>query len=167
MAAILLAVFGRFVHGAARALALRDHGDHRPIAIECIGACGALWAGAAGTLLLPFLAAIWLNHEMWGYYVSRPDLDRRIVEARRVETMTRVETVLDSNGRLAFSGVPVGEVDSFIEVHPQEGDYYVLEGRVFGLERASSPAAHGPRNTRRAIAGALPGPGRDGSARGR
>jgi hypothetical protein len=102
----------------------------------------ALWAGAAGTLLLPFLAAIWLNHGMWGYYVSRPDVDRRIVEARQVETMTRVDIGLDSSGRLAFSGVPVEEVDSFIEVHPQEGDYFVLEGRVLRAlkERRALPA---------------------------
>ena len=28
----------------------------------------ALWVGAAGTLLLPFLAAIWINHQTWGYF---------------------------------------------------------------------------------------------------
>ena len=64
----------------------------------------ALWAGAAGTLLLPFLVAVWLNHGLWGYYISRPDVDRRIVEARKIETMTRVVTGSDAGGGLTFSG---------------------------------------------------------------
>ena len=91
---------------------------------------------------LPFLAAIWINHQMWGYYVARPALDRRIVEARQVETVTRVETISDPTGSRAFSGVPVGEVDSFIQVHPQEGDYYILEGRVLRAlkDRQALPA---------------------------
>ncbi len=90
----------------------------------------ALWVGAVGTLLLPFLAAIWINHEMWGYYVSRPAVDRRIVEARQIQTITRVETESDARGNRTFSGAPIREVESYIQVHPEEGDYYVLEGRV-------------------------------------
>jgi hypothetical protein len=41
-----------------------------------------------------------------------------------------VETGSDSRGGRTFTSMPVGEVDSFIQVHPQEGDYYVLEGRI-------------------------------------
>ncbi len=90
----------------------------------------ALWVGVVGTVLLPFLVAIWINHEMWGYYVSRPAVDRRIVEARQIRTITRVETDSDARGNRTFSGAPIGEVESYIQVHPEEGDYYVLEGRV-------------------------------------
>ena len=90
----------------------------------------ALCAGVIGTLLLPFLVAIWINREMWGYLVSRPAVDRRIVEARRIETLTRVETRTDSRGGRTIWGLPIGEVDTYIQEHPQEGDYYVLEGRV-------------------------------------
>jgi hypothetical protein len=90
----------------------------------------ALGLGVAGTLLLPFLAAIWINHLMWGYYVTRPGLDRRIALARQIESVTRVETRSDLSGHREFFGVPVVDVDGFIQVHPQEGDYYVLEGRV-------------------------------------
>jgi hypothetical protein len=61
----------------------------------------ALWVGAAGTLLLPFLAAIWINHQMWGYFLSRPAVDRRIVNARQIET---------------FAGVRGGEVSN--DHHP-------------------------------------------------
>jgi hypothetical protein len=90
----------------------------------------ALCAGAVGTLLLPSLAAIWINHEMWGYYVSRPAVDRRIVEARQIEAVSRVETKADARGKRTFSGAPFGKVDDYIQVHPQEDDHYVLEGRV-------------------------------------
>ena len=88
-----------------------------------------LLVGSLGTLLLPFLVAIWLNHEMWGYFVYRPAVDGRIVSAR-FETATRVETAVDSLGRLQLVGGPLGDVQKYISVHPQEGDYYVLEGRV-------------------------------------
>ena len=90
----------------------------------------AFWLGAIGTLVLPFLIAIWANHEEWGYYVARPAVDWRIAEARQVETVTRVETLSSPSGITTFSGVPVEEVDRFIQGSPQEGDYYVLEGRV-------------------------------------
>jgi hypothetical protein len=85
--------------------------------------------GATGTLVLPFLAAIWANNEEWGYYVARPVVDWRIVEVRQVETLTRVDTRSDRSGNSIFSGVPVEEVDRFIQDGP-EGDYYVLEGRA-------------------------------------
>lgn len=88
------------------------------------------WIGVFGTLLLPFVAAVWINHEMWGYFVSRPDVDRRIVDARRIDTVTRVETTSDARGRPVFTGGPIGEVDSYIQVRPEGGDYYVLAGRV-------------------------------------
>jgi hypothetical protein len=102
----------------------------------------ALWVGAAGTLLLPFLAAIWINDQMWGYFVSRPAVDRRIVNAHQIETISRVETGSDSRGGRTFTSMPVGEVDSFIQVHPQEGDYYVLEGRILRAlkDRQALPA---------------------------
>ena len=89
-----------------------------------------LCAGVIGTLLLPFLVAVWINQQMWGYFVSRPAVDRRIVEARQIETLTRVDTRSDSRGGRTIWGLPIGEVDSYIQEHPQEGDYYVLEGRV-------------------------------------
>jgi hypothetical protein len=43
---------------------------------------------------------------------------------------------------LILAKVQVGEVDSFIQVHPQEGDYYVLEGRVLRAlkDRQALPA---------------------------
>ena len=131
LAAILLAVF-RF--GSFRGLvALLPLGVTALISL--LGSSQserryALGLGAAGTLVLPFLAAIWINHQMWGYYVARPALDRRIVEARQIESVTRVETRSDLSGHREFFGVPVGDVDGYIQVHPQEGDYYVLEGRV-------------------------------------
>jgi hypothetical protein len=124
-AAILLAVFrlGSFAGLAAllpfgiTAIVARLSGGpsaYRP----------ALWVGAAGTLLLPFLAAIWINHQMWGYFVSRPAVDRRIVNAHQIETISRVESGSDSRGGRTVTSMPVGEVDSFIQVHPQEGDYH-------------------------------------------
>ncbi|MDR3622449.1 MAG: hypothetical protein P4L85_24070 [Paludisphaera borealis] len=131
LAAILLAVF--------RAGSLMGLAALFPFAITAIIAGSgsspsvrrwALSVGAVGVLLVPFLVAIWINHEMWGYYVSRPDVDRRIVNARRIETITDVKTVTDAHGLRAFSGAPAGDLETYLQVHPQEGDYYVLGGRV-------------------------------------
>jgi hypothetical protein len=66
---------------------------------------------------------------MWRYYLARPAVDWRIVEARQVETVTHVETKRDLSDNIAFSGVPVADVGPLIQDGP-EGDYYVLEGRV-------------------------------------
>ncbi len=63
--------------------------------------------------MLPFLAAIWINHLMWGYYVTRPALDRRIALARQIESVTCVETRSDLSGHREFFGVPVGDVDGY------------------------------------------------------
>src|SRR5262245_52759025 len=99
LAAILLAVFrlGSF----AGLVALLPFGITALIARLSAGPSAyrqALGVGAAGTLLLPFLAAIWINHQMWGYLVSRPSVDRRIVNTRQIQTITRVETASDSRG---------------------------------------------------------------------
>lgn len=90
----------------------------------------AIWVGALGTLLLPFLAAIWINREMWGYYVSRPAVDRRIVETRQIETITRVETDFDARGRVTFYDAQVSHVNTYNQHRLDEEDYYVLDGRV-------------------------------------
>jgi hypothetical protein len=144
--AILLAVYraGSFLGLAA----LLPFGITATIARRESGPSGyrrALAVGAAGTLLIPFLMAIWINGGLWGYYVSRPALDRRIVEASRIESVTRVATVPDSLGNRSFSGAPVRDVGPFIQVHPQAGDYYVLEGRILRAltERQSLPSEAG------------------------
>ena len=50
--------------------------------------------------------------------------------------------VSDSRGGRTFTSMPIGAVDSFIQVHPQEGDYYVLEGRILRAlkDRQALPA---------------------------
>jgi hypothetical protein len=51
-----------------------------------------LWVGATGTLLLAFLAATWINHQMSGDFVSRPAVDWRITvtsEAVPINQSTR------------------------------------------------------------------------------
>ena len=95
-----------------------------------------LGLGVAGTLVLPFLTAIWINYQMWGYTVTRPGLDRRIALARQIESVTCVETRSDLSGHREFFGVPVGDVDGYIQIDPYEGDYYVLEGRVLRALKA-------------------------------
>jgi hypothetical protein len=90
----------------------------------------ALVAGAIGTLLLPALAAFGLNYIIWGYFVRRPAVDRRIVEAQSIRSITRVETYIAPNGKMSFSGAPLGTVDEDIRESPYDGDYYVLAGRV-------------------------------------
>ena len=95
-----------------------------------------------GTLLLPFLVSILINHQMWGYFVSRPSVDPRIVQARRIESVTEVETRSDSSGNVTIWGLPIKDVDSYIPVNSQEGDYYVLDGRVLRAlkDRQALPA---------------------------
>ena len=130
LAAILLAVF-RVSPGSLVALvpfgitALIARSRSSPSARR-----KALCVGAIGTLLLPFFAAICFNHSMWGYYVNRPGVDRRIVEARQVETITRVMTEFDARGSRTFAGTPFGELGDYTQVHSQEGDYYVLDERA-------------------------------------
>ncbi len=143
LAAILVAVF-RF-HSYMGLFALVPFGIAVLIAQSGLSLSlrrRALRVGAVGTLLLPFLAAIWINHELWGYYVSRPAVDRRIVEAGQVETISRVKTVLDFEGRRIFSGSAIEDADGYIQEDGQEGDYYVLEGRILrALKDRQAPPA--------------------------
>ena len=90
----------------------------------------ALGIGVTGTLLLPLLVSFWINHEIWGYYVKRPAVDRQIINSRQIETVTQVESQPDSRGRTTFSGAAIGDVGDYTQMSPQEGDYYLLEGRV-------------------------------------
>ena len=66
-----------------------------------------LVVGVLGTLVMPFLVAIAINHDLWGYYISRPPVDRRIIEARSIESITYVETAAGADGGLTFFGTPV------------------------------------------------------------
>lgn len=77
-----------------------------------------LLVGVLGTLVLPFLVAIAINHDLWGYYLSKPPVDRKIVEARSIESITYVQTEAGPDGGLTFAGAPVR--------HPE-----VMGGRVF------------------------------------
>jgi hypothetical protein len=145
-AAILLAVFR--LGSLAGLFALLPFGITAIIARLSGGPSAyrqALRVGAAGTLLLPFLAAIWINHQMWGYFLSRPAVDRRIVNAHQIETISRVETGSDSRGRRTFASGPIGDLDSLIQVNPREDDYYVLEKRIlYSLkDRQALPAEPG------------------------
>ena len=102
----------------------------------------ALAVGAIGTLSFPFLSAIVVNRQLWGYFVSRPSLDQRIVQAVQIESITELETKFNQNGDVKVWGLPTRSLESYIAVHPQEGDYYVLEGRILRAlnDRRALPA---------------------------
>jgi len=130
LAAILLAVFraGSFLGLAA----LIPIGGTSMISRSGSTPLSRRWSllfATVGTLAIPFIAAIWINHEMWGYYVNRPAVDRRLIDSRQIESVTRLEPASDSRGRRTFSGSPIADVSYFIQESQLEGDYYVLEGR--------------------------------------
>jgi hypothetical protein len=52
-----------------------------------------------GTSVLAFLAAILVSKAMWGYYLFRPSLDRRIFDAGKVLSVTIVKTASGESGR--------------------------------------------------------------------
>ena len=136
LVAIVLAVFRACAQPpAAGARDVRDCGLDGPIGINSVRAWRVLLVAPVGTLLLPFLAAIWFNHERWGYYFSRPPLDQRIVEARQIETITAVRPETDAQGDYLISGTASPVVDGHIEVPARGGDYDVREGRVLSALR--------------------------------
>jgi hypothetical protein len=88
-----------------------------------------LGAAVVGTLIVPFLLAIGGNWIAWGYPLSRPGVDRRIVEALRVETVTAVKAEPDAGGRMTFAGGPMDIGPSARPGFVYE-EYYLLENRV-------------------------------------
>jgi hypothetical protein len=104
----------------------------------------ALAIGVIGTLLLPFLAAIWINHEMWGYYMRRPSVERRIVEATDIKSITRVESRSDARGRDAFVGSTLEDIAAHTQRDLQGDDYYLLEDRVLVALKARRALPEAP-----------------------
>ena len=51
-----------------------------------------------GTTVLAFVAALGVSKYLWGYYFARPSLDRRIVNAKTVQSVTLVRTGQDDDG---------------------------------------------------------------------
>ena len=108
----------------------------------------ALWVGAAGTLLLPFLAAIWLNYLMWGYFVTRPPVDRRIVNSRQIETIGRVEAGSDSRWPYVYERARWG--DGLHSVAPPRGRLLPFgSANPACLERSPGPAGGARRDASR------------------
>jgi hypothetical protein len=61
-------------------------------------------------LLVPFLLSILLSNAMWGYYLSPPPPDRRILEARLVRTVSYLRTQASRNGDVAVLFGPYASV---------------------------------------------------------
>ena len=91
----------------------------------------ALLVGVTGSLVLLFLAAIGLSHVVWGYFLSRPAVDRRIVEASKIQTVTSVESRSDPTGGRTFAGGSVSNADALICLNPQEGDIMSWKGECW------------------------------------
>jgi hypothetical protein len=97
-----------------------------------------LGTAVVGTLILPFLAAITVNHAIWGYFVARPSVDSRIVGAQKVEAMSFAQMRPAGQEPPGFVGTAVGSVDDHIRSDDLEGDYYLLSGRVLRDLKASN-----------------------------
>jgi hypothetical protein len=81
-----------------------------------------------GTLLLAFLASIVVSKSLWGYYLYRPSLDRRIVSAQKILSVTTVNTALANDERTLVSDTSFS-IAKQIE-YGQTDDYYSLGERV-------------------------------------
>jgi hypothetical protein len=94
-----------------------------------------LLAVIGGTLGLAFLAAIVVSKGLWGYYLSRPSLDRRIAWARKVVSVTLVET---TSGREGPSLIPDTRSSIWQRIaYGRHDDYYNLgERALIALEEA-------------------------------
>jgi hypothetical protein len=148
--AILLAIFRAF--GFNGLLALTPFGISALLALFPSSASTrrtALAVGALGALLLPLLAAIWLNYTLWGFFIKRPALDRRIVDAKRIVSLTFINTWSNAGGRASLSGKPVYSADHYIQEHPEEGDYFLVSA---GLVTAAVAAARRRRAAQKEFA---------------
>ncbi len=119
-----------------------------------------------GGLLAPFLGSAIVSKVMWGYHLGRPAPDRRIVEARRVASVTIVQTVPDDNGGLAFMPRPSASVARKI-AFGRDNPYYSLEERVLiALSGSRAPAGRPGAQDHMGSGDALQPPGTDGATGG-
>ncbi len=89
-----------------------------------------------GTLALAFLAAIVISKGLWGYYLYRPLLDRRIAWARKVVSVTMVETAPGRDGRTLIPDTSFS-IDQRI-AYGRQDDYYNLgERALIALKEAN------------------------------
>ena len=82
-----------------------------------------------GALALPFLGATVLSQGIWGYPFERPGLDHRIVDARRIDSVTLVETLPDGKGVMEFVAQPVSW-PKYRGTYLGGDPYYTLGGRI-------------------------------------
>jgi hypothetical protein len=91
-------------------------------------AAGILLSVTCGTMGLAFLAAIFVSKELWGYYLYRPSLDSRIVNARRVLSVTIVNTAPVGTARTLVPDNSFS-IDKRIE-YGRANNYYSLGERA-------------------------------------
>ena len=122
MAAVVAPVFDRGLIGLAPATLLviltTDAMRRREGWRSRLATFGAI----SGGLLVPFVISILVSKVLWGYYLSPPAPDRRIIEAKLVRTAAYARTQTYRNGDVAVTFAPLGppakaiasaEVDTF------------------------------------------------------
>jgi hypothetical protein len=67
-----------------------------------------------GVLFVPFFVSVLFSKAMWGYYLSPPPVDRRILEARVVRSVSFARTQDYRNGDVDFVFAPYGSVTKAI-----------------------------------------------------
>jgi hypothetical protein len=92
-----------------------------------------LLGSIGGTLLLAFLAAAVVSKGLWGYYLSRPPLDRRIAEAPKVVSVTSVGTMTDGAER-TLAPNPDYSIDRLIEYGRNDAYYSLGERSLIALK---------------------------------
>ena len=113
---------------AAGHLAARRHRRKHPAKI--------LLAVIGGTFALAFLAAIVVSKGLWGYYLYRPALDRRIANAGKVLSVTIVKTTPGGKERTLIpdNSFSIGKTIEYGQTY----DYYSLgERALIALKNAN------------------------------
>jgi hypothetical protein len=77
--------------------------DGRPAMLKTFGLICAV-------LFVPFLLSVLLSKALWGYYLWPPPVDRRILEARLVQSVSFVRTQAYSTGDVDLVFAPFGSV---------------------------------------------------------
>jgi hypothetical protein len=87
-----------------------------------------LLSAIGATMVLAFLAAVIVSKGLWGYYLYRPPLDRRIGDARKVISVTSVSTAPVGAERALVANADYS-IDQLID-YGRTNDYYSLGERA-------------------------------------
>jgi hypothetical protein len=90
-----------------------------------------------GVVFLPFLISVCLSKAMWGYYLSPPPPDRRILEARLIRSVSFARTQAYRNGEVDLLFAPYGSVTKAIDAGQLDSFQRRITRVLVGLKERS------------------------------